>query len=145
MRNWAVDVSARSIRLNPLTDFDKQAINFSTSRQFKEIYGSFILFSSDDEIIRGSIPGGVKLIPRIETAKVVSNACEILESSDAVLIDRGNLSREISILIVPITVNSILSIAKKWTSLFLLPQHKALFRSPGHLRANLSYGQLLIQ
>ena len=47
-----------------------------TSRQFKEIYGSFISLSSDDEIIRGSISSGVKLIPKIETAKGVSNACK---------------------------------------------------------------------
>ena len=69
MLNRAVDVSAKSFRLNPLTDFDKHAINFFTSKQFKEIYGSFISLSSDDEIIRGSISSGVKLIPKIETAK----------------------------------------------------------------------------
>lgn len=77
------------------------------------------MFSSDDEIIRGSIPSGVKLIPQIETAKGVSNACEILESSDAVLMERGDLSRKISIPAIPIVVISILKIEKMDKPVFI--------------------------
>ena len=109
LQNRAVDVSNKRIDLKPLTDFDMYAIDFARARQFEEIYASFISSAKDVSYVRNTIPSSVKLISKIETALGVANASEIIECSDAVLIDRGDLSREISIPAIPIAVNSILN------------------------------------
>ena len=51
----------------------------------------------------------IKLISKIETSLGLKNVCEIAKLSDAILIDRGDLSREISIPLVPIATNKIIS------------------------------------
>ena len=55
----------------------------------------------------------VKIISKVETARAVANINEILELSDEILIDRGDLSREISITSLPMAVFNILRIANK--------------------------------
>ena len=62
--------------------------------------------------IRKYIPKGTKLISKVETSKSLINIQEIFLDSDALLIDRGDLSREISIALVPIAVEKVLSISK---------------------------------
>ena len=110
VKNRAVDVSGKSINLSPLTEFDQYAIKFATSRGCREVYASFV--SSRDHVlqVREQLSGETKLIAKIESALGVANASEIIDVSDAVLIDRGDLSREISIPSVPIAVQSILRI-----------------------------------
>ena len=108
--NRAADISGKAIELSPLTEFDRYAIDFADSRGCREVYASFV--SSRDHVlqIRKHLMPGAHLISKIETALGVANADEIIDTSDAVLIDRGDLSREISIPSVPIAVQSILRI-----------------------------------
>ena len=108
--NRAVDISGKVIELSPLTEFDRYAIDFANSRGCREVYASFV--SSRDHVlqIRDHLMAGTQLISKIESALGVANASEIIDASDAVLIDRGDLSREISIPSVPIAVQSILRI-----------------------------------
>ena len=110
VKNRAVDVSGKAIVLSPLTKFDKYAIDFAQSRGCREVYASFV--SSRDHVlqIRNQLAAETRLISKIESALGVANASEIIDASDAVLIDRGDLSREISIPSVPIAVQSILRI-----------------------------------
>ena len=110
--NRAVDVQSKLIKLSSLTEFDKYALNYSFSKGCKEVYASFI--SSKDDIlkVRDVIGQDVKLISKIETARGVANVKEIIENSDEILIDRGDLSREISIPAIPMAVFNILKIAK---------------------------------
>ena len=108
--NRAVDISGKAIDLSPLTKFDKYAIEFAQSQGCREVYASFV--SSRDHVlqIRNHLTDQTRLISKIESALGVANAGEIIDASDAVLIDRGDLSREISIPSVPIAVQSILKI-----------------------------------
>ena len=110
--NRAVDVSGKSLKLSPLTKFDEYALDYAISVGVKEVYGSFVSSVADVQFIRNKLPDGVKLVSKIETAVGLSNAIAIMRGSDAVLVDRGDLSREISISSVPIAVNSILRLAK---------------------------------
>lgn len=111
--NKAVDIVGKKLNLSILTDFDKKSIKFALSRGCTEIYASFI--SNPEQVleIRKLINPNVKLISKIETALGVANVEEIIEISDEILIDRGDLSREISIATIPIAVLRIIEIANK--------------------------------
>lgn len=110
--NRAVDIQGKVALLSPLTNFDRCAIKYALSRGCKEVYASFISCKEDVELVRKEIGTKVKLVSKIESAKGVANALEIIENSDAILIDRGDLSREISIPSVPMAVRSITHLAR---------------------------------
>ena len=110
--NRAVDVQNKTLEMNPLTKFDLRAIDYALKKGCKEVYASFISSKYDIMLVREKVRKDVKVISKIETARGVANAGEIIESSDAILIDRGDLSREISISAIPIAVESVIKIAK---------------------------------
>ena len=114
MQNRAVDISGKSVNLNVLTDFDKFAIDYAYERGCRNFYCSFVSSSEDIELIREYIPNGTKLISKVETSKSLDNIQDIFVDSDALLIDRGDLSREISIALVPIAVEKVLSLSKNF-------------------------------
>lgn len=109
--NRAVDIQGKTVKLSPLTNFDTYAIEYALKKDCREVYASFISSKEDIKFIRNIIGTEVRLVSKIETAKGVANALEIIEASDAVLIDRGDLSREISIPSVPMAVRSIIDLA----------------------------------
>ena len=112
--NRAVDIHGKSVQLSALTEFDKYAIEEAMMNGCKEVYASFVNRADDIRYIRRVIDDNIKLISKIESAEAVGNADEIVRLSDAILIDRGDLSREISIPAIPIAVKSIIQIAKKY-------------------------------
>lgn len=113
-QNRAVDIKGKSIKLNTLTDFDKYAINYAYKRGCRIFYCSFVSSSKDIENIRKVLPIGTSLVSKVETSRSLINIEDILLNSDSVLIDRGDLSREISIPLVPIAVEKVVSISKKY-------------------------------
>tara|TARA_Y100000589_G_scaffold281845_1_gene279008 strand:+ start:4143 stop:5207 length:1065 start_codon:yes stop_codon:yes gene_type:complete len=110
--NRAVDINTKSLNLSTLTDFDKYAIEYAISNGSKEIYASFISSASDVNYVRNFLGDKVSLISKIETSLGVSNVKEIMNVSDKILLDRGDLSREITIPSVPLAVFNILRLAK---------------------------------
>ena len=113
-QNRAVDIKGKSLKLNTLTDFDKYAINYAYKRGCRSFYCSFVSSSEDIENIRKILPIGTSLVSKVETSRSLINIEDILLNSDSVLIDRGDLSREISIPLVPIAVEKVVSISKKY-------------------------------
>jgi len=111
--NRAVDIKNKNIKLNPFTIFDKQAIEFAINKGCSKIYLSFASQTSDVMQLRKLAPT-VKIISKIESINGLNNLRSILEVSDAILIDRGDLSREISIPMVPLAVNEIIKISKEY-------------------------------
>lgn len=110
--NRAVDIQGKTIDLEPLTEFDKYAIEYALDRGCKELYASFVSCAEDVLQIRKYLAGyNCRLISKIESKKGVGNTREICLQSDEILIDRGDLSREITITAVPIAVSSIIAIA----------------------------------
>ena len=59
------------------------------------------------------LPKDVKLVSKIETKRGVSNLLGIAKESDAILIDRGDLSREFSIATIPQVSDAVISACKK--------------------------------
>ena len=111
--NRAVDVLSKNLKLSILTEFDKKAIEYSLSKGCKEIYASFISNKKQVEEVRKLLPDDINLISKIETSEGVDNALEISNLSNEILIDRGDLSRETTIPMVPIATSKIIKIANQ--------------------------------
>lgn len=109
--NRAVDIIDKRVELNILTKFDEYAIEYALSRGCAELYASFVSSANDIAAIRNFCGSkDISIISKIETSLGVSNARQIAAESDEVLIDRGDLSREIGIPSVPIAVSGIANI-----------------------------------
>ena len=115
--NKAVDVINRSLKLNPLTQFDKEIIRRCAVKNIEKIYLSFANNSDDvlqlKELMKESGYSNTKIVAKIETVQALANLNNILDVVDGVLIDRGDLSREISISKIPHACDVVLSLAKK--------------------------------
>ena len=113
--NKALDISNKVINLEAFTEFDVSCIRDSFEHEIKEIY---ISFCSNKETILTlksmlleagwSHENMPKLIAKIENRRGILNLEEIMHSADAILIDRGDLSRELRISMIPGIVKNII-------------------------------------
>jgi pyruvate kinase len=110
-KNKAVTLQ-RPIPLSPLTEKDRGAISIGREMGIRHFALSFANTSSDvDEIRRLSGDDSI-IISKIECINGYNNLREIAGLSDAVLIDRGDLSREIPIEQIPPIQKKIIATAK---------------------------------
>ncbi len=103
----------KNINLKPLTNKDVEAIRISKKLGVKKFALSFTNTSRDLEIIRKLINKKDFLISKIETKKSLINLDNIIKKSNAILIDRGDLSRYVPIHNIPIEQLKILKRSKK--------------------------------
>ncbi len=117
--NKAVDVIGRSLNLKPLTDFDI----YSISKYVNEIDTIFVSFTNketDLDLVKGLIEKNKnsnkipRIVAKIESKQGIVNLESILRKANGILIDRGDLSREISISRIPLATSSILSKCKEY-------------------------------
>ena len=101
------------VNLNTLTDKDINSINLAVKLGVKNFALSFANKPSDIKIIRKLIKKNCKLISKIETKSALKNLSQIIKNSDAVLIDRGDLSRYIPVFKIPVQQLRILKLSKK--------------------------------
>jgi pyruvate kinase len=111
--NRAVTV-APPVPLPALTERDLQAIEVGRQMGITHYALSFASSGEDVELLRGMIPPGSSLISKIESRAGVRNMDPIISASDAVLIDRGDLSREVPIEYVPLYQKVIIRRANRW-------------------------------
>ena len=111
--NRAVDIVNKTINLNILTSFDKFAISHAYSKGCRKFFASFVSSGKDVHEIRKHLPKDCELVSKIETIKGIQNIDEIIISSDQILIDRGDLSRETSISMVPLATKDIIQKCNK--------------------------------
>ena len=90
-----------------------KCINLAVNLGVKNFALSFANKPSDIQTIRKLIKKNCKLISKIETKGALSNLFEIIKKSDAVLIDRGDLSRYIPVFQIPVQQLKILKVSKK--------------------------------
>ena len=106
-------MTGKKLKLNPLTDFDIQAINMANDWNVEEVFLSFANNASDVKHCRQLLPPQTNVISKIESINGINNLREIAIQSDAILIDRGDLSREVGIGRLPILVQSIIKVSKE--------------------------------
>ena len=103
----------QKIDLNFLTNKDLQGIEIAKKYNIKYYALSFTNFSEDVKKFRNVIGKDKFLISKIETKNAVRNFKKITSLSNATLIDRGDLSREIDIIEIPKIQEKILDLSKK--------------------------------
>ena len=110
--NKGVHLKNRSIKLHYLTDKDYQAIEIA--RKYKIKYFALSFTNSHEDIINfTNLLNQETKIYKIETKSALKNLKQILSLGDIFLIDRGDLSKDISIELIPITQRKILSLGTK--------------------------------
>ncbi len=109
--NKACDVS-RNLEMPALTDKDKVALEIAKNCSIKDFSLSFCNRSDDVIEMRKRLDKGDKVISKIESILGVRNVESIAIESDELLIDRGDLSREVAITSIPFIQRSIIGKAR---------------------------------
>jgi len=105
--------SGRSFFLPPLTKKDYESIEVGLREQIGHIAVSFVRRADDIRQAREATKGRMKIISKIECRDALRNLDEIIDETDYILLDRGDLSHEIPIEKVPFTQKIILSKANR--------------------------------
>jgi pyruvate kinase len=92
--NKAVTVQQQSITLSALSEKDVKSLEIAKKYNTNLFSMSFV-DSADDVLELKKLHPNAKVVAKIETEKGVNNLGEILDVTDGILIDRGDLSREI--------------------------------------------------
>jgi pyruvate kinase len=108
--NKAVSID-RDIKLSPVTEKDVEAFEIGKSMGIENFSLSFTNTAEDVRVVR-KIIGNSNLISKIESIKGVLNLTEILPLVDQILIDRGDLSREVDIAKIPFIQRRIIAHAR---------------------------------
>lgn len=110
--NKGVHLINRNIKLGFITEKDKQAINIAKKMNIKYYALSFI--NSHEDILKFNILlKNYNKIFKIETKNSIKNLKKILSLGNNFLIDRGDLSKDISVEMLPVIQRKILKAAKK--------------------------------
>ena len=109
--NKATDID-REIKLDAVTPKDREAFKIGLEKGITNFSLSFTNTAEDVNEVRQIIGNNTNLISKIESIKGVLNLGEILPLVDKILIDRGDLSREIAIEKIPFVQRKIISYAK---------------------------------
>lgn len=110
--NKAVTVE-REIPLPPLTEKDRGAIEIGMDLGVRHYALSFANRGEDVDLMRGMVGDESQIISKIECRNGVRNLEDIARKSDAILIDRGDLSREVPIEYVPYYQKKIIETSRK--------------------------------
>jgi pyruvate kinase len=100
--------------LPALTDKDIAAISVGRRMGIQHYALSFASSEEDVRAIRELVGPRAHLISKIESLAGVRNMDGIIEASDGVLIDRGDLSREVQLEQVPYVQKAIVRRANRW-------------------------------
>lgn len=110
-RNKAVTVE-RDIPMPALSDKDRAAVAVGRSLGVVHFALSFANHAADVEDMRAATGDGAFLISKIETLSGLANLEAIAQRSDALLIDRGDLSRQVPLEQIPARQKEIIRRAK---------------------------------
>jgi pyruvate kinase len=111
--NKAVTVDPAPV-LPALTDKDVEAIAIGRSFGVRHVALSFASRPEDVALIRSLLPADATVISKIESRAGIRNMDGIISASEAVLIDRGDLSREVPLEHVPFYQKVVVRQANRW-------------------------------
>ncbi|PIR93162.1 hypothetical protein COT99_02380, partial [Candidatus Falkowbacteria bacterium CG10_big_fil_rev_8_21_14_0_10_43_10] len=92
---------------------DLQSINLGIKEGIEYIAASFMRSAEYVNKVRQATEGKMKIISKIECIDALDNLDEIIEASDFLLLDRGDLSKEIPIEKIPLTQKIVLARARR--------------------------------
>ncbi|MFH1791020.1 MAG: sulfate adenylyltransferase [Candidatus Omnitrophota bacterium] len=110
--NKAVTVD-RPIDLPVMTEKDIAAVKIALKNGIRHFALSFAASRDSVELFRKAAGGRAHIISKVESRKGVENLDDILKASDAILIDRGDLSREEPIEKIPLMQKLIIKKANR--------------------------------
>jgi pyruvate kinase len=111
--NKAVTVDPAPL-LPALSDKDHEAIAIGAAMGVRHVALSFACRAEDVGLVRSLAGPGATVISKIESRAGVRNMDAVISASDAVLIDRGDLSREIPLEQVPFYQKVVVRRANRW-------------------------------
>jgi len=109
--NKAADVE-RDLELDPLTEKDRQAIAIGLDMGVQNFALSFANRAQDVAEMRALCGPDANIICKIESPSGLANLVSIIQATNEILIDRGDLSRKIPIEKVPFLQRRIISVAR---------------------------------
>lgn len=110
--NKGVHVENRKVKLNYLTEKDIESIKIAKKYKIKYFALSFTNNHRDMIKFNNLLKNRIKIF-KLETKNALINIKKILNRGDKFLIDRGDLSKDISIEMIPIAQRKIISLGKK--------------------------------
>lgn len=122
-RNKAVVIDSateKRFELPPLSEKDYKSIEIGLKEGVKHIAASFMRSGNSVDEVRRATKGSMRIISKIECIDALKNLNEIIDKSDLLFIDRGDLSKEIPIEKIPFTQKIILNkVCKKNKDIFV--------------------------
>ena len=112
--NKGIHIENRSIKLDCLTEKDKEAIQIGKSNNINNFALSFTNSLNDVKYFNEFTNNKSKNIFKIETKQSVNEFKEIIKNGNNFLIDRGDLSKDISVYKIPETQRKLIKIKKKF-------------------------------
>lgn len=130
----------RNIYLSPLTEKDKKAIAIGMKHNLKHVALSFANRASDVEQLKELVGEDVFLISKIESIEAIENLKEIAGRSNAILLDRGDLSREVPIEEIPRAQKEIIRRSKEYGSKVYVATNllESMIEAPNPTRAEVN-------
>ena len=110
--NKAVSIDAAPV-LPPLTEVDEAAVALGRRLGIRHVALSFANRRSDVDRLRFVAGPGVEVIAKVESRLGLEHLAEILDAADAILIDRGDLSREVPLESLPLIQKAIIERANQ--------------------------------
>ncbi len=107
-------VSNRKLTLPTLSEKDYESIKIGIEEGISYIAASFMRSGPAVDEVRRATQNTMKIISKIECIDALENLNDIIRKSDYLLIDRGDLSKEIPIEKIPLTQKIIINKAKKY-------------------------------
>jgi ATP sulfurylase len=104
----------KKYELPPLTQKDYQAIEMGLKEGIDHIAISFVRSQATIEEVRRVTQNKMKIISKVECVDALEHLDEIIQNSDFILIDRGDISKEIPIEKIPFTQKVIISKARRY-------------------------------
>ena len=109
--NKGIHIQNRKIKLNFITEKDKKAILIAKTMNIKHYALSFTNTYKDILKFNKLLKSEIKIF-KIETKSAINGLKKIINRGDRFLIDRGDLSKDISVEMLPTIQRKILKIAK---------------------------------
>jgi len=137
--NKAVTVN-REIPMPPLTEKDRGAIDIGLQMAISHFALSFSNHGDDVQVLRDLVGPDAFIISKIESLGGLTHLDDIANKSNALLIDRGDLSRQIPVERIPSCQKRIIAQAKKLNRPVYVATNllESMVTSPGPTRAEVN-------